>query len=91
MRNGTGKGASIRGNKSSNRIKLRPNTMQRSNFGEAVGEETRRESRIKGIIFSMENRIKIIIRSIYIYIEITGNQKCKGGRPNLIMSLIIII
>jgi hypothetical protein len=44
---------------------------------------------IKGIIFWIENKIKIIIQSIYI--EIIGNQKWRGGMPSLIRRLSIMI
>jgi len=44
---------------------------------------------MNGIIFWIEKKIKIIVQ--FIYIEIIGSQKCKGGSPNFNINLIFII
>jgi len=44
---------------------------------------------MNGMNFWIEKKIKIIVQ--FIYIEITGNQKCKGGSPHFNINLIFII
>jgi len=47
------------------------------------------EIKINGIIFLIENKIIIIVQSIYM--EIIGNQKCREDNPSFSINFKIII